>query len=99
MHNLADLISEKASKVFDRAYDITIRMLMNGQPLEDIAVGIGHDGNKSAVEWASELTERVAQVQVSRMGISTDGQSAREQLLRRFGLKPSARVVGSAHHA
>ncbi len=99
IHNLCDQIPEKASKVFDRAYDITIRRLVQGLPLEDIAVGIGHDGNKSAVEWASELTERVAQAQVSRMGISTDGQSAREQLLRRFGLKPSARVVGSAHHA
>lgn len=99
IHNLCDQIPEKASKVFDRAYDITIRRLVQGLPLEDIAVGIGHDGNKSAVEWASDLTERVAQAQVSRMGIPTDGQSAREQLLRRFGLKPSVRVVGSARHA
>ncbi|WP_322614229.1 replication protein P [Pseudomonas sp. BIC9C] len=99
LHNLGDLIPEKASKVFDRAYDITIRRLVQGLPLEEIAVGIGHDSQKSAVEWASELTERVAQAQVSRMGIPTDGQSAREQLLRRLGLKPSARVVGGAQHA
>lgn len=99
MHNLGDLQPEKASKVFDRAYEITIRRLAAGLPLEDIVIGIGHDSQKSAVEWASELTERVAQAQVSRMGIPADGQSAREQLLRRLGLKPSARVVGGAQHA
>lgn len=98
MHNLGDLTPEKASKVFDRAYDITIRMLMQGKPLEDIAIGIGHDSQKSAAEWASELTERVAQAQVSRMGIPTNGQSAREQLLRRFGLTPAPRVAGGAQH-
>lgn len=99
IHNLCDQIPEKASKVFDRAYDITIRRLVKGLPLEEIAVGIGHDGSKSQVELASELTERVAQAQVSRMGIPTDGQSAREQLLRRFGLTPSPRAVGGDHHA
>lgn len=98
MHNLGDLIPEKASKVFDRAYDITIRRLVQGLPLEDIAVGIGHDGSKSPIDWASELTERVAQAQVARMGIPVNGQAAREQLLRRLGLTPSARVVGGAAH-
>lgn len=86
MHNLGDLIPEKASKVFDRAYDITIRLLMQGLPLEEISIGIGHDSQKSASEWASELTERVAQAQIARMGITTNGQAARQQLLERFGL-------------
>ena len=99
VHNLGDLIPEKASKVFDRAYDITIRRLVQGLPLEDIALGIGHDGSKVSIEWANELTERVAQAQVARMGIPANGQAAREQLLRRLGLTPSARVVGSASHA
>lgn len=99
IHNLCDQIPEKASKVFDRAYDITIRRLVKGLPLEEISVGICHDGSKAPIEWAHELTERVAQAQVARMGIPTDGQSAREQLLRRMGLTPSARVVGSASHA
>ena len=99
VHNLGDLIPEKASKVFDRAYDITIRRLVQGLPLEDIALGIGHDGSKAPIEWANELTERVAQAQVARMGIPANGQAAREQLLRRLGLTPSARVVGSASHA
>ena len=99
VHNLGDLIPEKASKVFDRAYDITIRRLVQGLPLDDIALGIGHDGSKAPIEWANELTERVAQAQVARMGIPANGQAAREQLLRRLGLTPSARVVGSASHA
>lgn len=99
VHNLGDLIPEKASKVFDRAYDITIRRLVQGLPLEDIAIGIGHDGSKAPIECANELTERVAQAQVARMGIPANGQAAREQLLRRLGLTPSARVVGSASHA
>ncbi|WP_426123962.1 replication protein P [Pseudomonas sp. PSPC2-3] len=86
MHNLGDLIPEKASKVFDRAYDITIRQLVQGLPLEEIAVGIGYDGNKSAAELASELTERVACAQVARMGIKTDGKAARQELLARFGI-------------
>ena len=85
-HNLADLESEKARKVFDRAYDITIRRLVQGLPLEEIAVGIGYDGNKSAAELASELTERVACAQVARMGINTDGKAARQELLARFGI-------------
>lgn len=86
MHNLGDLIPEKASKVFDRAYDITIRRLVQGLPLEEIAVGIGYDGNKSAAERASELTERVASAQVARMGITTDAKAARQQLMARFGI-------------
>jgi len=86
MHNLGDLIPEKASKVFDRAYDITIRRLVQGLPLEEIAVGIGYDGNKSAAERASELTERVASAQVARMGITTDGKAARQELMARFGI-------------
>lgn len=98
LHNLGDLIPEKASKVFDRAYDITIRRLVQGLPLDDIAVGIGHDGSKPPIERANELTERVAQAQVARMGIPANGQAAREQLLRRLGLTPSARVVGGAAH-
>lgn len=86
LHNLGELIPEKASKVFDRAYDITIRRLVQGLPLEEIAVGIGYDGKKSAAELASELTERVACAQVARMGINADGKAARQELLARFGI-------------
>lgn len=85
MHNLADLTSEKASKVFDRAYDITIRMLVQGHSLEEIAVGIGHDGQKSEFELAEELTERVSLALITRQGIPQDGASARELLMAKFG--------------
>lgn len=85
LHNLGDLAPDKASKVFDRAYDITIRQLVAGLPLEDIAVGIGHDSQKTVLERASELTERVAQAMVRRQGVPTDGATARAQLMARFG--------------
>ncbi|MCF5804338.1 replication protein P [Pseudomonas tremae] len=85
MHNLADLTSEKASKVFDRAYDITIRMLVQGRSLEEIAVGIGHDGQKSEFERAEELTERVSLALIARQGIPADGAKARELLMAKFG--------------
>ncbi|RXT72270.1 Replication protein P [Pseudomonas syringae] len=85
MHNLADLTSEKASKVFDRAYDITIRMLVQGQALEDIATGIGHDSQKTELELAEEITERVAIELIARQGIPVDAASARALLLARIG--------------
>lgn len=85
MHNLGDLIPEKASKVFDRAYDITIRMLMQGKPLEDIAVGIGHDSQKTelerAEEYASQRQARLLEIQ----SIPCSGADARAQLMAKFG--------------
>lgn len=87
MHNLGDLIPEKASKVFDRAYDITIRMLMQGLPLEDIAIGIGHDSQKTDFELANELADQQTQARILQQGIPTDGKSARALLLAQFGKK------------
>lgn len=84
MHNLADLVSDKASKVFDRAYDITIRMLVEGLPLEDIAVGIGHDSQKPEVDKANEYAEqRHARVRQAQ-GIPSNGADARAQLMAKF---------------
>jgi len=87
MHNLGDLIPEKASKVFDRAYDITIRMLMQGKPLEDIALGIGHDSQKTelerAEEYASQRQARLLEIQA----IPCSGTAARAQLMAKFGKK------------
>lgn len=90
MHNLADLISEKASKVFDRAYDITIRMLMNGHPLEDIAVGIGHDSQKPESQLAQEYGDARFLATMARQSIPENGQEARQQLLERFGKRKAA---------
>ncbi|MBS4081810.1 replication protein P, partial [Pseudomonas rustica] len=61
MRNLGDLEPEKASEVFDRAYDITIRLLVQGLPLEDIAKGIGHDGQKTPFELANEVADQQTQ--------------------------------------
>ena len=87
MHNLADLVSEKASKVFDRAYDITIRMLVDGLPLEDIAVGIGHDSQKSEVELAEEFANQRQARLLEVQAIPCNGYAARAQLLTRLNIK------------
>jgi hypothetical protein len=84
LHNLADQPSEKASAIFDRAYDITIRLLVQGQPLEDIAIGIGHDGQKTEFELAVEEGERFVHATIVRQGIPADGQAARAALLTKF---------------
>ncbi|MCJ8207708.1 replication protein P [Pseudomonas sp. RGM2987] len=87
MHNLGDLIPEKASKVFDRAYDITIRMLMQGKPLEDIAIGIGHDSQKSEVELAEEYANQRQARLLEIQAIPCSGAVARAQLMAKFGKK------------
>jgi hypothetical protein len=87
MHNLGDLDPEKASEVFDRAYEITIRLLVQGLPLEDIAKGIGHDGQKTELQRAEEhgnwRQARLLEIQ----HIPTSGAAARAQLLAKFGRK------------
>jgi Replication protein P len=85
MHNLGDLQPEKASEVFDRAYDITIRMLMDGRPLEDIAVGIGHDSQKTELQLAEEAASHRQARLLELQGIPGSGMAAREQLLKKFG--------------
>ncbi|WP_397448156.1 replication protein P [Pseudomonas sp. NA-150] len=89
MHNLADLKSDQASKVFDRAYDITIRRLVNGLPLEDIAMGIGHDGQKTELERAEEYAALRQAKLLEIQGIPSAGGAARAQLLAKFGKKTS----------
>ncbi|MNQ88687.1 Replication protein P [compost metagenome] len=91
MHNLNSLVSEKASKVFDRAYDITIRMLVSGQPLEDIAIGIGHDSQKLETQLAEEYGEARLLMTMSQQSIPLDGKVARAQLLARFANGPGKR--------
>lgn len=94
MHNLNSLVSEKASKVFDRAYDITIRMLVQGKPLEDIAVGIGHDSQKPEVQLAQEYGDARLLATMARQSIPLDGQTARAQLLSRFGIREKTNIEG-----
>jgi hypothetical protein len=88
MHNLGDQISEKASKIFDRAYDITIRMLVQGQSLADIALGIGHDGQKTELELADEYARQKQARLLEVQGIPTTAAAARAQLLAKFKRGP-----------
>jgi hypothetical protein len=87
MHNLGDLIPEKASEVFDRAYEITIRRLVAGLPLEDIAMGIGHDGQKTELELAEEFANQRQVRLLGVQGIPSSGGAARAQLLARLNIK------------
>lgn len=87
MHNLGDLIPEKASKVFDRAYDITIRMLMQGKPLEDIATGIGHDSQKSAAELAEEHARQKQARLLEVQQIPSGAAACRAHLLAKLNIK------------
>jgi hypothetical protein len=87
MHNLGDLIPEKASEVFDRAYEITIRRLVAGLPLEDIAIGIGHDCQKTELELAEEFANQRQVRLLDVQGIQSSGGAARAQLLARLNIK------------
>ncbi|MDD2046129.1 replication protein P [Pseudomonas putida] len=87
LHNLADQVSEKASRIFDRAYDITIRLLVQGKPLEDIAIGIGHDGQKTELERAEEVAQYRQARLLEIQGIPTVGGAARAQLLAQLKIK------------
>ena len=88
IHNLVDLTSERASKIFDRAYDITIRALVAGKPLEAIKTGIGHDSQKSELERSEEYTNARLAATMRRQAIPANGMAAREQLLASMRIKP-----------
>lgn len=86
LHNLGDLAPDKACAIFDRAYDVTIRLLVQGKALEDIAIGIGYDGQKTEAELADEHGQWRQQQIMARQAIPANGQDARRALLARFGL-------------
>lgn len=98
LHNLGDQISEKASKIFDRAYDITIRLLVQGKPLEDIAVGIGYDGQKTELERAEEFAKQRQASLLEIQGIPTVGGAARAQLLAQLNIKRGPQVGKESSH-
>lgn len=94
MHNLADLAPEKASAIFDRAYDITIRMLVEGRPLEAVLTGIGHDSQKTELQLAEEYTEwRLGQA-MRRQEIPASAQACRAQLLAKLNIKRAGQPAG-----
>ncbi|QHF31201.1 replication protein P [Pseudomonas sp. R32] len=93
MHNLGDLIPEKASKVFDRAYDVTIRMLMQGKPLEDISIGIGHDSQKSQLELAEEYASQRQARLLDLQQIPSSSAACRAHLLAKLNIKRAGQPV------
>ena len=67
-------------------------MLVQGQPLDDIAVGIGHDAQKSEMELAAEEGERFIHATMRRQGVPADGKAARAQLLAKMKIKGGCRA-------
>lgn len=84
--NLTGQKSDVARRVFDRAYDITVRMIMDGEPLSDIALGIGHDSQKGDAQRAEEHGDWQQQEVMARQAIPASGADARRALLERLGL-------------
>lgn len=93
-YNLGDMKPEQAEKVFARAYDITIRMLVAGEPLGDIATGIGHDSQKSlaqlADDYASQKQTRLLEIQQ----IPTGAAQCRAHLLAKLNIKRAGQPAG-----
>ncbi|MNJ64793.1 hypothetical protein D3C77_607690 [compost metagenome] len=94
LHNLADQISEKASKIFDRAYDITIRLLVQGKPLEDIAIGIGHDGQKTELERAEVCASQKQARLLAVQQIPSGAAACRAHLLAKLNIKRAGQLAG-----
>ncbi|WP_431479691.1 replication protein P [Pseudomonas simiae] len=70
---------------FDRNYEIILRRAQAGQQLDGrIAIGIGHDSQKTEFELANELADQQTQARILKQGIPTDGKSARELLMAKF---------------
>ena len=71
---------------FDHNYAVVIRRAQEGQPLDGkILTGIGHDSQKTEFELANELADQQTQARILQQGIPSDGKSARELLMAKFG--------------
>ncbi|MCE7762924.1 Replication protein P [Pseudomonas putida] len=93
-NNLGSMEPERAEKVFARAYDITIRMLVNREPLGDITIGIGHDGQKSELELANEYAfQRQARL-IAVQEIPSGASACRAHLLAKLNIKRAGRPAG-----
>lgn len=93
-NNLGSMDPDRAEKVFGRAYDITIRMLVNGEPLGYIAQGIGHDSQKGELQRADEFAAYKQTVLLEIQGIPTTGAAARAQLLAKLNIKRAGQSAG-----
>lgn len=73
---------------FDRNYEVILRRAQANQPLDGkIAVGIGHDSQKSELERAEEFANQRQARLLATQGVPTTGAAARAQMLAKFGRK------------
>ena len=73
---------------FDRNYEVILRRAQANQPLDGkIAVGIGHDSQKSELERAEEFANQRQARLLATQGVPTTGAAARAQMLAKFGKK------------
>ncbi|NIE73020.1 Replication protein P [Pantoea sp. Ap-967] len=93
-NNLGSMEPERAEKVFARAYDITIRMLANGEPLGEIAVGIGHDGQKSEMVLANEYAGQRQARLLALQEIPSGAAECRAHLLAKLNIKRAGQPAG-----
>lgn len=73
---------------FEHNYEVILRRAQEGKPLDGkIAIGIGHDSQKTelerAEEYASQRQARLLEIQ----SIPCNGAAARAQLMAKFGKK------------
>lgn len=72
---------------FEREYAIVMRRAQTGQPLDGrSAKGIGHE-TKTPMQVQLAQSHREARELVTAQGIPTDGQTARQLLLARLGIR------------
>jgi len=67
---------------------------VQGLPLEDIAIGIGHDSQKTEVELAEEFANQRQVRLLEIQAIPASGGAARAHLLAKFGKNRGERAHG-----
>lgn len=85
-YNLNTLSTEAARKLFERNYQITVRAVIAGEPLRGIAVGIGHDGQKTQMERAEEIARQRQAHLMELQAVPSSAAACRTQLLRKFNI-------------
>ncbi|WP_286974981.1 replication protein P [Pseudomonas sp.] len=85
---LMQLSGVETWKLFDRSYSVMVQRAVEGQELgEAVALGLGHDSQKTEAERAEEYSLQHALLVREAQGISLSGQPAREALLSRLGIR------------
>lgn len=73
---------------FERNYDVILRRAQAGQPLDGkIAIGIGHDSQKTEAELAEEFANQRLSRLLEIQAIPCSGAVARAKLLARLNIK------------